>query len=161
MSQSSTVYVYTISAVGKVGSWSRYIFPFKVEDITQLGTDIYLRAGDEVYLYDQDAVDDEGTDFETVIQWPWLDMGSPGQTKRVIGFDIAGSGDVSVEFGYQEGSFSTFTTPFTVEPDTLPGGIIPLSVSAPSFSVRLTYQSSEAWTWDAMNIYLTDNRWTS
>lgn len=166
MTDQTTAFVYTMSRVGRVGAWSRYVFPFRIDATTQLGTDIYFRSGDTVYKLDtaalaDETVGDEGTPFDAVIQWPWLDMGQPGRTKSLVGFDVSGSGNCDVSFGYMEGSPLMFTAPISIQLDTLPGGIIPFPVAGPSLSVKMTFEGPQAWEWDAFNLYFQDFRWTA
>lgn len=49
------VMVYTLSQIGQVGAWSRYIFPFPIDDWTQEGDDLYVRDGDTVYRIGYDV----------------------------------------------------------------------------------------------------------
>lgn len=156
-------FIYSISAIGKVGAWSRYVFPFKVDDWCLYGDDFCMRSGDYIHVLDDELLGDEVSPGETVpfegkIQWPWLDFGQPGVTKSLYGFDVIGIGDVSVEFGYDQTNGGAFTDPYPVPADNVPGMVIPMPLSAPSFSVRLRYTGSQQWQWNAFNLYLQDLR---
>jgi hypothetical protein len=157
---STTIFVYTISSIGKVGAWSRYVFPFVIDYTTQLGNDLFLRAGDTVYRLDQDALDDDGVAFTSVIWWPWLDFGQIGRQKMMAGFDIQGDGTVSVQFGYDERSDTVLTDSWNINPvtDSLPDMVLPFPLTAPSISVKLTYEGPQAWKWDGFTVYLQDQR---
>jgi len=162
-SRATTAFVYTMTRVGQVGAWSRYVFPFAVDDWAIRGDDLYLRSGDYIHRMDDEVVGDEVTPgnvvpFEGVIQWPWLDFGQPGVTKSLYGFDMVGIGDVAVEFGYDQSNGGAFTDAYTVPADTVPGMVIPMPISAPSFSVRLRYSGTEQWQWNAFSLYLQDLR---
>jgi hypothetical protein len=74
------------------------------------------------------------------------------------GFDIVGSGTPSVSIGYDQTDVTAFTTPYEVSPDTLTGGIIPLPVAAPTLSVKVSYAGGEAWSLQAVQLYLDDMR---
>jgi hypothetical protein len=87
----------------------------------------------------EEATDDDGVGFEGIIQWPWLDLGQPGVNKMMHGFDIVGTGISSIEVGYDQTNFGTFTTSYPIPADTYPGLMIPLPVNAPSLCVKLTY----------------------
>lgn len=157
------VFVYTMTRVGQVGAWSRYVFPFAVDDWAIRGDDLYLRSGNYIHRMDDEVVGDEVAPGEIVpfggmIQWPWLDFGQPGLTKSLYGFDMVGIGDVAVEFGYDQSNGGAFTDPYTVPADTVPGMVIPMPISAPSFSVRLRYSGTEQWQWNAFSLYLQDLR---
>src|SRR5690606_13461043 len=53
------VLVYTMTRIGQVGAWSRYEFPFVVEDWAIAGDSLYLRSGDFVHRVDDAALGDE------------------------------------------------------------------------------------------------------
>lgn len=159
----TTAFVYTMTRVGEVGAWSRYLLPYEVQDWAIKGDSLYLRSGDYIYRIDDDVMGDETapgviTPFEGVIQWPWLDFGQPGVTKNLFGFDIVATADVSVQFGYDQTNGGAFTDPYTVPGDTLPGQVIAMPVSAPTFSVKLTFDGTVPWQWNALQLYLQDLR---
>lgn len=159
----SQFFVYSISSIASVGAWSRYIVPFSVDDWCFAGEDLYLRSGDYIHVMDRDYLGDEispgiSQPFPGVIQWPWLEFGQPGVTKMLYGFDVVGTGDVSVQFGYDQSQRGTFTDPYLVPADTVPGMVIPMPLAAPSLSVRLTFDGAQDWHWNAFCLYLQDLR---
>jgi len=160
---STQFFVYSISSIGQVGAWSRYVFPYTVDDWCLGGDGLYLRSGDFIHVLQEDLLGDE-TDPGTIepatglIQWPWLDFGQPGVTKSLYGFDVVGTGDVAVSFGYDQSNGGYFTDPYAIPADTVPGMVIPMPLSAPSLSVRLTYDGTQAWQWNAFSLYLQDLR---
>lgn len=156
-----TVFIYTMNRGVQGGAWSRYVFPFTIEHFAHLENTLYMRHGDNVSYVIEGAIDDDGVGFQGVIQWPWLDFGTPGVTKMLIGFDIVGEGTSSIQIGYDQTNLGTFTTAYPIPVDTYPGMIIPLPLQAPAMSVKLTYDASQAWQWNALNLYLQDQRPTS
>ena len=161
--KSSTILVYSISATGQVGAWSRYTIALNIDDWCIAGDDLYLRSGDYIHVFDRDEVGDETSPgvigpFKGEIQWPWLDFGQPGVTKNLYGFDVVGISDVAVSFGYDQSNGGYFTEPYTVPADTIPGMVIPMPLSAPSLSVRLTYDGTEKWQWNSFSLWLQDLR---
>lgn len=167
---STTVFVYTMNRAGEVGAWSRYEFPFQVDTFTQMGDGLYIRAGDDVLLVDEKADMDFDGDvraqpFAGVVQWPWLDFGQPGQNKQLIGVDIAtinaNSASVQLEVGYDQSNKTSFTSPYDIPSDSVPGTIIPLPVMAASMSFRLTFSSYDFWQFQSMTVYVNDMRITS
>lgn len=157
----STTYVFTIRP-GKGGCWSRYIFPFVIDNFAQLGNDLYVRHGDSVSIVDEDSVSDYTEDgaltFEGLVQWPWLDFGQPGVTKMLRGFDVVGSGVPSVSVGYDQRNVAAYTTPYRIPADTVPGGIIPMPVSAPSVSMKVEFEGGTKWNLQAVMVYLQNKR---
>lgn len=156
-------FIYSMTRIGQVGAWSRYEFPFDVDDWAIAGDALYLRSGDHIHRVDPEVLGDEVAPgevqpFPGLIQWPWLDFGQPGVTKMLYGFDVVGEGAVSVSFGIDQRSAGLFTPPYTVPADTVPGNVIPMPLAAPSLSVRLTYDGTQAWQWNAFGLYLQDLR---
>lgn len=154
-------YVYTMNRTGQVGAWSRYTFPWRVEATALLGEKLYLRAGNKVYVVREGANTDAGTPITGLVQWPWLDFGTPGATKMMQSVDVVGGGpgNVSLQIGYDQRAVEAFTPSYTIPIDTLTGMPVPMPVSAPTFSVRLTFTGE--WSLQAVNLYLAENRRTS
>jgi len=155
------VFIYTMNRGINQGAWSRYVFPWNIEHFAHLQNNLYARHGDSVSVVVNDSLTDDGTPFDGVIQWPWLDFGAPGVNKMLTGFDIVGEGTSSIEIGYDQTALGSFTTAYPIPVDTYPGQIIALPVMAPSMSVRLTYDGGQAWQWNALSLYLQDMRPTS
>lgn len=155
------VFVHTRTK-GKSGSWSRYSFPFQITEFALLGNDLYFRHGDAINVfdktltYDEHAVDGDVTEFPGFVQWNYLDCGQVGTTKHMSGFDFIGTGLPSFSIGYDERFMDRYTTPYAIDPDTLPGGIIPLEVVAPSLSVRVDFEAGTAWSLSSVLLYVDD-----
>ena len=156
----TTVFVHTIN--GRNGKWSKYLFPFSVERFGQLGDDLYIRSGDKILRVVAglltDHVDGVEVEFSGLVQYPWIDGGLAGATKMMEGVDLVASGDPSVSIGYDQRNTSAFTTPYQINPDTMPGGIIPIPVMGPSFSLRINFAGGTAWSLKSANLYLEDTR---
>lgn len=156
------VMVFTRSAISGTACWSRYTLPWTVDDVALLGGKLYVRSGDAVFIYDEDAFCDQDINgnnviFDTIVWWPWLDFGKMGVTKELIGLDYTGARPVTIEVGYDQTNLALFTAPLALDADTVPGGIIPMPLSAPSFSIRITHSENAAWSMDAIIVYLQDD----
>ena len=168
-------FVLTINGPG-TKSWSRYVFPDVITDWTLSAGTLYLRsAGNLVWQLDANTlVDDFGGAnvlFKGVIQWPYLDLGPLGTNKMLVGVDLVGDGDVSVQVAFDQADRTSFsdnagfatstsvTTPYDVAiADTVPGEPLPFPINAPSYSLILTFSGNQAWSWEAANLYLADQR---
>lgn len=166
-------FVFTVNGQG-LRTWSRYIFPDTITDWTLNGGILYLRsAGDLIWQLDANTLVDDagGADvvFDGVIQSPYVDAGPIGFDKELIGVDIVGEGQVIIQIGWAQNDLTTFsdnhdfpisqnvTPPFTVNAaDTVPGEPIPFPMSAPSFTLILTFPGNQEWSWNASNLYLND-----
>jgi hypothetical protein len=156
-------------------AWSRYIFPAAITDWALDGGDLYLRTSTNlVWRVDSDTtVDDFGgadVGFKGVMQWPYLDCGQLGINKMMYGLDVVGDGSVSIQIGYNERDTTTFsdnpgfatstnvTPPYSIAmADTQPGQPLPFGVSAQSFSLILTFDANQKWSWQAANLYMVDS----
>ncbi|MFC4727148.1 hypothetical protein [Coralloluteibacterium thermophilus] len=152
------VLVFTQSQIGGVGAWSAYDLPWPVEAHAQREGELYLRSGDVIYQVDENALDDDGVDFDGVIQWPWLDFGPAGMTKMLHAFDLIGTGMAEVQFGFDQTNGGLFTAPYEVPADTVPGCPIPMPLSAPSMSVRIIFRGPQEWELQSVILYLDDLR---
>jgi hypothetical protein len=102
----------------------------------------------------------EGTPFEGVIHWPHLDLGSFGVEKQMVGFDLVATAPegVRVSIGYDQRNLAYRTTDYEMDADTLPGKLVPIVVTAPSFDMKLTFESGQRWEWNASCLYINDRR---
>lgn len=166
-------FVFTVNGQG-LRTWSRYIFPDVITDWTLNGGILYLRtAGNLVWQFDSNTlVDDFGGAnvlFPGVIQTPYVDVGPFGLDKELIGVDIVGTGACTLQVGWAQNDPTTFsdnpnfatslnvTPPFAVSAaDTVPGEPIPMPMTAPSFTLILTFAGNQAWDWQASNLYISD-----
>jgi hypothetical protein len=173
------VFVLTINGLQGTKSWSRYIFPQVVTDATLNSGSLFLRTtGNTVWQVITTAGIDDinmttmGTDIISTIQWPYCDMGGLGLDKMLIGVDIVGDGSTTVQIAYNQQDKSSFsdnpyfvsstnvTAPYFVAiDDTVPGDPLPIPITAPSYSLILTFDGGtvttpNVWTWEAANFYL-------
>lgn len=174
-------FVLTINGSNGTKSWSRYIFPQVITDWALQGGLLYLRtANNLVWQLDANTVgvDDSNTvttaatpaAFNGVVQWPYLDLSSLGLNKMLVGVDLVGTGNCTLQIAFNQNDKSTFndsatfttstgvTTPYFVSiDDTVPGEPLAFPINAASYSPILTFTGStstaNAWTWQAMNIY--------
>lgn len=157
----ATVHVMTRNTGGP-GKWSRYIYPFSIDGFQQLGDALYIRSGDTIKRVSEESVTDihygEAIPFSGAAQWSWLDFGQPGTTKMLEGFDIVASGEPSVSIGWDQTNFSAFTAPYAIPADTVPGNMIPLLLSGPSFSLRVDFAPGVKWEMQSAALYVHDNK---
>lgn len=152
------VFVYTKSSSGKVGAWSRYVFPFTVSHMLQFRGELVLRnpAGD-FFRLDDAYTHDDGVEFDGVVWTPYLDLGSPGRDKALEAVEMVGYGTCALQVGYDQTDTSKYTDPVSIGPDTFPGpGGVPIPVTAPSLAFKLTFPGGQAWQLNLMQAWLED-----
>lgn len=160
--------VFVLGIDGKKANWQRYTFPEGITDFTLAGEELYMRTtGDHVWKLNDLAVADDmtdvedpetGTEFLGTLQWPFLDAGNLGVNKTLEALDVVATGTFDIQVGWNQRDFSAYTTAYTVDGDTLTGEPIPLPLSAPSYSLKLTFAGRQTWEWMASNLYVSDNR---
>lgn len=158
-----TTTTFVLSMNGGKPKWSRYVYPFAIDGFAQLADSLYIRNGDIVSKVVEglhtDDVAGVATNFSGAVQWHWLDFGQPGVTKMVEGFDYVGTGQApTVSFGYDQRNVATLSAGYLLSEDTVPGTMIPYPISAPTLSVRLDFAGGAAWSVQAVQLYLHDNR---
>lgn len=168
-------FVFSLSKLSKVYAWSRYTFPWPVTDACPLDGKLYVRAGDDVYVLDETVFADDVADaadpptitptrYPVTVQWPWLNMSSPGTEKMMIGVDAVvrhASGTTYVSVGYDENDENAFSQPVGIAGDTRPGEIVPIPVAAPSFAPKLTFDGGSRWELSAVTLYYNGMRVTA
>jgi hypothetical protein len=160
----TTVFVYTLNQLGQRGKWSRYVFPFRIDDVTQLNGDLYLRSGNDVLMYDSTAVDDFQDDpsgrqqgFNGIVQWLWLDDDLPGVMKQWHGCDITcQTGIPSVSLYYSQADLTLHTPPYQVPTDSKPGDFIPIPVLSPTVSLQVSFAPHVPWKLMMSTLWLDD-----
>lgn len=151
LTATTTVFVYTLNQLGQPGKWSRYVFPFRIDYVTQLNGDLYLRSGDDVLMVDATAINDFEGDprevgFQGIVQWLWLDDDLPGVNKQWHGCDITcQSGSPSVSMYYSQANLNLCTIPYGVPTDSKPGDFIPIPVFSPTVSLQVSFAPSNPW----------------
>lgn len=104
-----------------------------------------------------DLIDEQTSiDFTGTIQWPHLDMGQIGLEKNMIGIDLVSTAPTGVTFsiGYDQRDLTKRTAPYAIDPDTLPGPLLPMPVSGPSFDLKLEFAAGQAWEHIASTLYV-------
>lgn len=159
-----------------VMSWSRYTFPAEITDWTVDNGILFLRAGDLVWQLDMNVLNDDvdqglgqggtNTGFQGYMSWNYLPFGVESVDKMMEGFDLVigvidDSGLVvqdnnlvcNVSIGYNQSDKSQATEAYAVTGDTVPGTMIPIPLTAPTFQFRLDFLTGQNWGWAALNVY--------
>ena len=145
----------TITAIGTVTiglntyqNVVKYVWP---------GTATYLDSTTTLGVeFDQFVTPTSKVDFTGTIQWPHLDMGQIGIEKNMIGVDLISDAPTGVTFsvGYDQRDLTKRTAAYAIDADTLPGPLLPMPVSGPSFDLQLNFAAGQAWEHIAANLYI-------
>lgn len=140
-------WVYSFSRASKISAWSKYTFPFTIDDATVLNQELYLRTGDDVYKV-TDAVTKDGVssiplvDCEMYLQ----DGKRPGVLKQFMGFDHIGTGTPTVSFKWFNPETQTVleTGSYAYPAVTEPGNLYPVELLATRIAPHYQHQRDEA-----------------
>ena len=92
------IYVLSTAPSTKVVAWSVFEPGFAVEHIATIGSRVYVRSGNTIYLYGGvSGIEYDASEAEAVM--PMLDAGTPANDKTWTGLDITSEGQWTVEVG--------------------------------------------------------------
>jgi hypothetical protein len=149
----SIAFVYSFSRTSKISAWSKYVFPFAINDVTELDGDLYMRSGSTVYKLDENVYTDAGTEFEVNIEFPYLDFKTPGVLKQIMSMDtvMLGSADMQVKFDARQPDF--ITPSIYMEGDTRPGDLTAVEIVSVGIAPVITSKNSEQFELHAITFY--------
>jgi len=165
------VFVYSVSRTAKIAAWSRYELPVAVEAWAELEGVLYLRSGNDVYKLDEDSHQDNGEDYEVLIQIPYMNFKKPGMLKHIYGIDIDIDGDCYISVGTDartyKGDFTVnndctitfdnseeyFTDEVRVVGRSYAGGVLPVECVGTEFSFRFRCTNEKPFRLNALTIY--------
>lgn len=153
-------FVLTLSPSAGVVAWSRYTFPWEVEDAIVHEGELIVRAGVSLYALDESATMDDTSPGQpraaigVVVQWPWLDFGAAGADKAFTGFDVLATAPCTVAFSYDENQPQRMTRAVQAPGGSRVGGFLPLYCVAPSLSVRVSHAGAEPFELQQVTLFL-------
>lgn len=150
------LFVYSISRTARIAAWSQYFLSVPVDAFAELGQELYIRSGDAVYRLDEQASTDDGTQYEVLIQLPYMDFKRPGNLKQLVGADVVLEGACRMSIGFDVRDPDAFTPEIRVKGNTRPGGTIPVECTGTEFSVRLRNFDNKPFRVDAITLHFHD-----
>lgn len=99
MAVGSRIFVLSFFPGAKISAWSYYSPGFEVTDFAKIGTKLYARAGNTVYLYGGAGGQVYPGDDESIVtvELPFLSANQPATKKGLDGFDCAATNEWKVE----------------------------------------------------------------
>lgn len=129
------IFVLSFFPGPSITAWSTYEVPFDVEYVVNCGTHLYVRSGDDLYLYG--GVDNETYDDCPVeVRLPFLDGGKPGHMKMFQGVDATVTGEWDVAISYDPDSPDHEEPVAKISAPTWNKGRYELTGYAPHMSLR-------------------------
>lgn len=147
------LFVYSISRTAKIAAWSQYFLSQTVDAFAELGQELYIRSGDSVYKLDEAASTDDGTQYEVLLELPYMNFKSPGMLKRITGIDVVVDGRCFVSVGYDVRDPDAFTPEVKVKGNTRPSGMISVECCGTEFALRFRNYDNKPFRLDGVTVY--------
>lgn len=94
------VVVLFANKLTKLTGWALYELPITVTDVATLDGDLYMRDATDIYWFKAGARADYGNAFTVVLEWQYLDFGTPGTIKSFKGVAMDADTAATVSAGY-------------------------------------------------------------
>lgn len=91
-----TIFVFSYFSGAQVSAWTTYKPGFNVDEMVVWNRRVYLRSGNDIYVYGGDGSELIYDDTEAVARLPYLDADNPTRKKTLIGHDAAAEGQWEV-----------------------------------------------------------------
>lgn len=146
-------YVYSFSRSAKVSAWSIWQFHFTLDYITEFNSNLHVRSGNNVYVFDAEMYTDNGLPIKVTAELPYLDCKSPGILKQFTGVDVAASGSLDLSFKFNPLRPEMETQPLHLRDDSRPLPRIPVEVMATNLAIKIQNTADEPFELAAVTLY--------
>lgn len=140
-----TIFVFSYFPGSKVSAWSTYKPGFTVNEWATVGTRLYCRSGDAVYLYGGANNDTYPAQDETPVTviLPFLTAGKPGHMKGLRGLDVALEGEWVASVLTDPRDLDIATKTITIAETTFKSGTVPLAGRGTHFGLKFTCSAAD------------------
>jgi hypothetical protein len=123
--------VFTFSRTTGVSAWSLYEFPYNLDYMDELNAELYIRSGNDVYLFDRSVKTDNGIKYEVNIELAFLDFKMPGMLKQILSMDASITGDCEISHRFDPRLPELVTSPpVNINGDTRSSYLYPVELLA-------------------------------
>lgn len=140
----ATVWAFSFSRTSKLSAWSKFTFPFSIDDATVLNQELYVRTGNDVYKVSEAVYKDGANSIPLVeVQMFYQDGKAPGVLKQWMGMDVIGSGQWTISHKFQADNSTIETAGVEFPAVTEPGDLYPIELLSTRIAPHLTHQKDE------------------
>src|SRR5574341_243294 len=141
----ATVWPYSFSRTSKLSAWSKFTFPFTIDDATVLNQELYVRTGNDVYKV-TDAVSKDGVSSIPLVdvQMFYQDGKRPGVLKQFVGMDVVGAGQWTISHLFAADNQALESQAYEYPAVTEPGALYPVELLSTRIAPHLQHQKDEA-----------------
>ena len=158
--QGTKVYVYTYSKTSKLSAWSTYLFPTRIDYITEAYQSVWMRGDDALYrladesesIYKDFGVPgtDDGEHIEVELEMPFVDFQKPGSLKMVTGADFVFQGTAEFSLRYDSRAPEYQLQWQSISGDSRPGDLVPVEICCTSLAPLVRHRANEPFQLDAI-----------
>src|SRR5574340_45244 len=138
----------------KLTGWALYTLPITVTDVATLDGDLYVRDATDIYWFQPGSKTDYGNRFQVVLEWQYLDFGTPGTTKTFMGVSWDADAVGTVSAGYKVQVPTARTGPKYLARAT--AAFYTMAFVGKSASFKLTMDSTDMDSFSRLNVYFRD-----
>ena len=138
-------WAYSFSRTSKISAWSKYTFPFDIDDATVLNQELYVRTGNDVYKV-SDTVFKDGVSTPPLVdvQMFYQDGKRPGVTKQFMGMDVIGVGQWTISHLFAADNQTLESQAYEYPAVTEPLDMHPVELLSTRIAPHLTHKKDEA-----------------
>lgn len=148
------VVVLFTNKLTKLTGWALYQLPITVTDVATLDGDLYLRDATDIYWFKAGAKSDYGTSFPVVLEWQYLDFGTPGTVKNFTGLTMDADTSAAVSAGYDVQTATRRTGTKRIAQAT--EAFLSFAFVGKQAAFRLEMDSATMTSFTRMNVYFED-----
>lgn len=153
----TTVYVFTLSPAKKIRGWSKWTLPFTISALVEHEGDLYVRAGNAVYLFDKaQELDDDQYAVNWSLKTQFLDADDPGAVKRWKSIDVVMTGTAELDFYPDVVDQTLVSNGPTLDRTSYFDGIIPIGELCENISIG--FSGTKAWQLDSFTLYYDETK---
>lgn len=137
-------WAFSFSRTAKISAWSKFTYPFTIDDATVLNQELYVRAGNDVYLV-SDAVYKDGVSSIPLVDIVmfYQDGKKPGVTKQFTGIKTIGKGQPTVSYLFAVENQTLESLAYELPAVGVAGQTHPVELLAERIAPHFTHQKDE------------------
>jgi hypothetical protein len=145
------VWIYSFSKTAKLSAWSYYEYAFTIDDMMMHNNEVAFKSGTSVYQTSSSVYSDNGTNYETLVEFSELDFKANTALKQIHAFDISQVGDCTAQFDVGIESQTT-THSIAVSGDFRDRGMVALPIVATHVQPKFINNNDQFWELNLVNI---------
>lgn len=150
----AVVWAFTFSRTAKISAWSKFTFPFTIDDACVLNQELYVRTGNDVYRVSDTTYKDGVSSIPLVdVQMFYQDGKKPGVLKQFTGMDVMGEGMWTISHLFAADNQTLESQAYEYPAITEPNALYPVELLSTRIGPHLIHQKDEAAELSSLMLY--------